>query len=408
MADRPRLCNQRQRIEHAEYRAGDTLRTLVGCISVDGLIQAITGVDESCKGQHPLAAGYKYRQRTKLVDPLDNRFDHGTQIVAIDLCVVTNGGGTVPRSLLHPQHKLCERIGGWRLIVKADVVGRIPITIVVEETGIVGQPMRFRVHRHAVHRGQHARMESAILAINLTEVRRQGLFRVVGAALSHHPLVQLRNVGELMQRRGITREVHQQPITGCLAKHPNIGRGIAIKLQAARRDFQRHPGGCLQLFDHQGFPGLIRWQTGCLHRQGKALFAQALFLTLQPRRHDECRFGRRSQGVRTGSREHLVRRPGVIKIGFIAFPQVQFPYPSLEIRRPQVDLGQRAIGLWNRWAINAFVRLMIAAAMIGEFIDVLDNPHARPDVRWCVQTEGRFSKTSITNDLVIGQKRLQQ
>ncbi|MCY1178707.1 hypothetical protein D9M73_190720 [compost metagenome] len=53
-------------------------------------------------------------------------------------------------------------------------------------------------------------------------------------------------------------------------------------------------------------------------------------------------------------------------------------------------------------AINAFIRLMIAAAMIGEFIDVQGNPHARPDVPRRVQSKGRFSNTSICDGLVIG------
>ncbi|MNF82400.1 hypothetical protein D3C84_647060 [compost metagenome] len=188
---------------------------------------------------------------------MHNRFDNRAQVVAVDLRVVPDGFDAFPGSLLHGRNQLRKRIGRRWLIIEADVLGGIPIAVIVEETGIVGQPMLFRVHRHAVHRRQYTSVERAVLSIVVGKMRSQSLFCGTGIALVHYPLAQLRHVGEVMQRGRVARDVHQHPRAGDDTKGPDVGCGVAIQLQSARRDGGGDSGRCLQWFDRQRFPRLI-------------------------------------------------------------------------------------------------------------------------------------------------------
>jgi len=102
---------QRQRIEQAKHRAGHARRSITRCCAVDGLIKAIPGVDDTGQHQQSFTTGHEQRQRTETVDPLHDRFDDGTQVVPVDLRIVTNGFDTGPGGLLHGQYQLGKWIG---------------------------------------------------------------------------------------------------------------------------------------------------------------------------------------------------------------------------------------------------------------------------------------------------------
>ncbi|MNO61767.1 hypothetical protein D3C76_524240 [compost metagenome] len=191
--------DQRKRIEQAEHRARHALGALLRCFTVDGLIEAITGVDQPGQYQDAFASRNEQCQWPQPVDPLHERFHHRAQVVAIDLGIVADGFDAGHGSLLHGQHQLRERIGIGRRTLKVYVVLRVPETIVVEEPRVLFQPVFLRVHRHAVQRRQHARMESAVFTIVLRKMRDQRLPCRDNPALGHDPLAQLRPVGELMQ-----------------------------------------------------------------------------------------------------------------------------------------------------------------------------------------------------------------
>ncbi|MNF80219.1 hypothetical protein D3C84_624560 [compost metagenome] len=53
-------------------------------------------------------------------------------------------------------------------------------------------------------------------------------------------------------------------------------------------------------------------------------------------------------------------------------------------------------------AIDAFIRLVITAAVVGELIDVFHNAYGRPDIRRRVQAERCFSETPVTHSLIVG------
>ncbi|MNL25817.1 hypothetical protein D3C87_1473120 [compost metagenome] len=131
---------------------------------------------------------------------MHERLDHSAQIVAIDLGIVTNGVDAGQCRLLHCQHQLRKRVRACASVIEADVLGRIPVAVIVKETGLFGQPVFCGIHRHTLQRRQDTGVKGTVDAILIGKVRRQCLFRFLGAPLRHHPLAQLRGVGEVMQR----------------------------------------------------------------------------------------------------------------------------------------------------------------------------------------------------------------
>ncbi|MNF64047.1 hypothetical protein D3C84_457700 [compost metagenome] len=191
--------DQRKRIEQAEHRTRHALGALLRCFTVDGLIEAVTGVDQAGQHQDALASRNEQCQWPQPVDPAHQRFHHRAQVVAIDLGIVTDGFDAGHGGLLHGQHQLRKRVGVGRRTLKVDIVLRVPETVVVEEPRVLFQPVLLRVNRHALQRRQHARMESAVFTIVLGKMRDQRLPCGGNPALVHDPLAQVPPVGEFMQ-----------------------------------------------------------------------------------------------------------------------------------------------------------------------------------------------------------------
>ncbi|MNL81618.1 hypothetical protein D3C87_2087930 [compost metagenome] len=60
--------------------------------------------------------------------------------------------------------------------------------------------MHSRIDRHALQRGQYTGVEGAVCAILPGKVSSQCLLRFVDASLRDNPLMQLPDIGEVMQR----------------------------------------------------------------------------------------------------------------------------------------------------------------------------------------------------------------
>ncbi|MNZ41809.1 hypothetical protein D3C78_593690 [compost metagenome] len=190
---------QRECIEQAEHRARHALGALLRCFTVDGLIEAITGVDQPGQYQDALTSRNEQCQWPQPVDPLHERFHHRAQVVAIDLGIVADGFDAGHGGLLHGQHQLRERVGVSRHTLKVDVVLRVPETVVVEQPCVLFQPVFLRVNRHALQRRRHPRMEGTVFTIVLGKMRDQRLPCGGNPALVHDPLAQVPEVGEFMQ-----------------------------------------------------------------------------------------------------------------------------------------------------------------------------------------------------------------
>ncbi|MNI05354.1 hypothetical protein D3C73_583030 [compost metagenome] len=126
--------------------------------------------------------------------------DHGAQIVAIDLRVTANGVDAVLGRLLHAQHQLRKGIGAPGRQLKTNVVGRIPVAVVVEKAGLLAQSMLLRINRQALQRGDDPGVKGAVAAIFFGEVRRQCVAGFASLALPHNPSAQVAGIYELMQR----------------------------------------------------------------------------------------------------------------------------------------------------------------------------------------------------------------
>ena len=103
---------QRQRIEQAKDRACHAFRALFRGVTVDSLVDAITGVDDPGQHQHALASGNEQCQRAQAVDPLYERLHHRAQVVPVDLGIITDGVDAGHGRLLHGQHQFSERVSG--------------------------------------------------------------------------------------------------------------------------------------------------------------------------------------------------------------------------------------------------------------------------------------------------------
>ncbi|MNO89891.1 hypothetical protein D3C76_813880 [compost metagenome] len=300
-----------------------------------------------------------------------------------------------------------KRIGACWRVVEGDVAGRFPETVVIEETRFVGQPVLPRIDRHAVQRRHHTRVERTVLAVLLGKVRSQGQFRRVTCALLHHPLMQLPGIAEDVQRRRVTWDVQNNPAIR-ITPAPDILRAVAIELQATRLQLRQPATRCLQLFEFQGCPCLVRRQSRRLQGQFQTFLAQAFLTKLQKSSHDEGGFGRGFQGVRFGCDDLGVRWPGLPEIGLVQALEIQSPDPLLEIGGPNGDLSGGSVALRHSLAVDAFVAVVVAAANIGKLVNVGHDPYRRPDIRWRVQPKRGFTEAPVALGLIVGQQRLHQ
>ncbi|MNZ35099.1 hypothetical protein D3C78_524890 [compost metagenome] len=193
-----------------------------------------------------------------------------------------------------------------------------------------------------------------------------------------------------------------------MAITPDIVRCVTIDRQPPDLDRRADASGCLYLFDGQRTPGPLRWQTGGLHGQGQPLLTQTALLMLQAGAHDESGPGRGSQIERRRLEDSLIGGPGAIKVSLIAGLQIQIPYPLFERRRPQGNLCCRPIHLGRGPAIDAFVGVVVAVAVVGEFIDMIHDANGRTDIGRREQAKQTFGKTPVTDTLVVLQQRLHQ
>jgi hypothetical protein len=68
----------------------------------------------------------------------------------------------------------------------------------------------------------------------------------------------------------------------------------------------------------------------------------------------------------------------------------------------------RSIHLGRGLAIDAFVGMVVAIAVVGELIDMLHDANGRADIGWCVQAKRAFGEAPVADCLVILQQRLDQ
>src|ERR1700712_5982783 len=157
-----------------------------------------------------------------------------------------------------------------------------------------------------------------------------------------------------MKRRRVARDVHHKPVRGLLLYDDDVGGGIAVQNQLAKRDATRKR--CIpERFEFEGFPRLVLTQTDGRQDQRFVLSTQRTLLMLHIRRLQKRSLDQQ------------------VVIGAIVIPEAgqRFLIVSLQISVP--DEAFERLRLYRDVArmIKALGRGLAVDAFIGEAIDEL-------------------------------------